>query len=71
MEQNNQQNEKIALSVKDAAALIGVSKSKMYEIMRRQDADFALRLGGRILISRPRLENWIDRMAEEQIGNVF
>lgn len=69
--ENMQKNEKIALSVKDAAALIGVSKSKMYEIMRREDADFALRLGGRILISRPRLESWIDRMAEEQIGNVF
>ncbi len=69
--ENMQRNEKIALSVKDAAALIGVSKSKMYEIMRREDADFALRLGGRILISRPRLESWIDRMAEQQIGNVF
>lgn len=69
--ENTQQNEKIALSIKDAAALIGVSKSKMYEIMRREDADFALRLGGRILISRPRLESWIDRKAKEQIGNVF
>lgn len=59
---------KIALSVKDAAALIGVSKSKMYEIMRRSDADFGILLGGRRLISRTKLEEWIVRMAETQSG---
>lgn len=58
-------NEKIALNVSEAAALIGVSKSKMYEIMRREDADFALMLGGRRLISRTKLEAWIER----QTGN--
>ena len=59
---------KIALSVKDAAALIGVSKSKMYEIMRRSDADFGILLGGRRLISRAKLEEWIVRIAEAQSG---
>ena len=61
-------DKKIALSVKDAAALIGVSKSKMYEIMRRSDADFGIMLGGRRLISRTKLEDWIIRKAEEQNG---
>lgn len=56
---------RIALSVPEAAALIGVSKSKMYEIMRQKDADFALQLGGRKLISRTRLEAWVERKAEE------
>lgn len=58
-------NEKIALSVPEAAALIGVSKSKMYEIMRRDDCDFSFMLGGRRLISKAKLEAWIDRQTEK------
>ena len=59
-------DKKIALSVKDAAALLGVSVTKMYEIIHRADADFTVRLGGRILISRTKLEEWLIRTAEEQ-----
>lgn len=54
-------NDRIALSVSEAAAMIGVSKSKMYEVINRNDCDFAFMLGGRRLISRARLEAWIDR----------
>ena len=61
-------DKKIALSVKDAAALIGVSVTKMYDIMHSEDADFAARIGGRILISRIKLEEWIAKKAEEQSG---
>lgn len=61
-------NEKIALNVTEAAALIGVSKTKMYEIMRREDADFAFMLGGRRLVSRSKLEAWIDRQTEAKAG---
>ena len=57
--------ETIALSVADAAKLIGISKSKMYELVKSSDCDFAFMLGGRRLISRSRLEAWIDRQAEE------
>ncbi len=60
-------NERIALSVPDAAALIGVSKTKMYEIMKREDCDFALMLGGRRLISRSKLEAWIDRQTGAKV----
>ena len=58
-------NDRIALSVPDAAALIGVSKSKMYEIINRDDCDFAFMLGGRRLVSRARLEAWIDRQSDK------
>ena len=54
-------SEKIALSVPEAAALIGVSKTKMYELLKRSDCDFSVMLGGRRLISRVKLEAWIDR----------
>ena len=56
-------NEKIGLSVSEAAALIGVSKSKMYEIIKRSDCNFAVMLGGRRLISRAKLQEWFDAQA--------
>ncbi len=52
---------KIALSASEAAELISVSKSKMYEILRQDDCDFAFMIGGRRLISRTKLEAWIER----------
>lgn len=54
-------NERIALSVSEAAQLIGVSKTKMYELIRQDDSDFAFMLGGRRLISRSKLEAWVER----------
>ena len=61
-------NERIALSVQEAAAMLGVSKTKMYELIKRQDCDFAVMLGGRRLISRAKLEAWIDRQTERAAG---
>ena len=60
-------DEKIALSVTDAAALIGVSKSTMYEIVKSESCDFAFMLGGRRLISRAKLEAWIERQTEKAV----
>ena len=59
-------NEKIGLSVVEAAALIGVSKSKMYELLKRSDCDFAVMLGGRRLISRRKLQEWFDAQTEKE-----
>ena len=61
-------NEKIGLSVVEAAALIGVSKSKMYELLKRSDCDFAVMLGGRRLISRRKLQEWFDAQTEKEAG---
>ena len=58
-------NDRIALSAAEAATLIGVSKTKMYELMKREDCDFAFLLGGRRLVSRSKLEAWIERQAEK------
>ena len=58
-------NDRIAYSVTEAAALCGISKSKMYEIINREDCDFAFRLGGRRLVSRQKLEQWIAEQAEK------
>ncbi len=61
-------DERLALSVPEAAAIIGISKSKMYELIKRADCDFAFMLGGRRLISRAKLEAWIDRQTEVKAG---
>ena len=60
--------EKIALSTTEAASLIGISKSKMYELIKREDCDFAFMLGGRRLISRSKLEAWVERQTEARAG---
>ena len=57
--------DRIALSVAEAATLIGISKTKMYEIINREDCDFSFLLGGRRLVSKSKLEAWIDRQTEK------
>ena len=61
-------NERIALSVREAATMIGVSKTKMYQLINRNDCDFAFMLGGRRLVNRSKLEAWIDRQTEVNAG---
>lgn len=56
--------EKLALSVAEAAALLGVSKPTMYQLVKREDFKAVVRVGRRTLISRAGLESWI----AEQVG---
>ncbi len=55
---------KICLSAAEAAEALGISRTKMYELMKREDCDFVVRLGGRTLISREKLESWVLRQTE-------
>lgn len=57
-----QTTEKLALSVGEAAALLGVSKPTVYELIHR--ADFpSFQIGRRTLISRVRLAEWVEAQA--------
>lgn len=56
--------QKLTLSVPEAAAMIGVSASKMYEIVRMQGFP-AIRVGKRVLVNAKRLETWLDEMTEK------
>lgn len=59
-------NAKIAVSVPEAAELLGVSVPTVYQLARR--ADFpAFKVGARTLISRQRLELWVQQQAEQCI----
>lgn len=57
-------HEKLTLSVSEAAALIGVSQSHMYELCRIEGFP-AIKIGRRILIHAKRMEAWLDQMAEK------
>ena len=56
--------EKLVLSVPEAAELLGISKSKMYEIVRIKGFP-AVRVGKRILVNAKRLEAWLDEVTEK------
>lgn len=60
-------NEKMALSVMEAAQLLGVSKPTMYTLTRRDDFP-AFMVGNRVLISRTGLVAWIQAQCEQGRG---
>lgn len=55
--------EKLALSAAEAAQLIGVSKPTVYLLCKRDDFP-SFYVGGRLLISRRGLEEWIEQQAK-------
>ena len=63
--------EKLAISVPEAAELLGISKPTAYILVRR--ADFpAFKVGGRTLVSRTGLEAWVRKQegaASEAVRN--
>lgn len=58
-------NDRIALSVPEAAKAAGIGKNLMYDLVKREDCDFAFRIGGRWLVSVSKLEAWINRQTEK------
>lgn len=52
------------ISVPEAATMLGISASKMYEVVRIQGFP-AIKIGRRILVNRKKFEEWIDKMTEE------
>ena len=56
--------EKLALSVTEAATLLGVSRPTVYELIKREDFP-SFRIGTRRVISRAGLERWVDEQARK------
>lgn len=54
--------DKLTLSVDEAAALSGIGRDKLYELVRQPDFP-ALRFGRGIRIPRNLFESWIEREA--------
>lgn len=55
----------LTLSITEAAKALGVSRPTMYQIINRQDFP-AFRLGGRVLISRELLAEWVNAQAMKE-----
>ena len=56
--------EKLTLSVPEAAQIVGVSQSKMYEIVKIKGFP-TIQIGRRLLVSAKGLERWIEEQAEK------
>lgn len=58
------------LSVGQVAALLNISKSKIYQMVERRNIPH-IRLGSRILFQEELLESWIrDKVVQVQAGRV-
>ena len=51
------EEKKIAVSVSEAAELLGLSRPSVYRLIHREDLP-VMRIGGRTLIHRRKLEEW-------------
>ena len=54
---------KLTYSVPEAAKILGVSASKMYEVVKI-DGFPTIKIGGRLLVSAKGLERWIDEQSQ-------
>ncbi len=52
---------KVTLTVEEAAAYSGIGQKKIRELARRDDANFALFCGQKLLIKRKRFDEYIDQ----------
>ena len=57
-------SEKLTLSVPEAAQIVGVSQSQMYEIVKIKGFP-TIHIGRRLLVSVKGLERWIEEQAEK------
>lgn len=57
----------LAVSATTAAEMIGISKSKMYELIKSEGCDFAFMVGGRRLVSVEKLSAWVQRQTETAV----
>ena len=59
---NDIPHDKLALSVREAAELLGISTPMMYQLTRAEGFP-AFHIGTRTVISRARLTDWVDAQA--------
>ena len=58
--------EKLALDVSEAAALVGVSRPTMYQILNREDVHIDFYVGTRRKVSRKALQEWIEQETKSE-----
>ena len=58
------EQKKLALTIPEAAEMLGISNSMMYEVVRIEGFP-AIRVGRRILINAKKFEVWVDEQTEK------
>lgn len=64
-----ERTDKLLLDVSEAAALLGISRPTMYQVMNRDDFRADIRIGTRRKISRRGLEEWISNQVNGGVEN--
>ena len=59
--------EKLTLSIREAAKVIGISDRYMYDLARTEGFP-TIHIGKRVLISRKGLERWMDEQTEKAMA---
>ena len=55
--------EKLTLSASEAAQIIGISRSRMYQLMKVKGFP-TVQVGRRLLVSRKGLERWVEEQSK-------
>lgn len=58
----------LVYNVTEAAEALGISRRSMYELLNRADFPASLKIGGRRLISKELLAEWVREQAKKGIG---
>lgn len=59
--------EKLAISVKEAAKMLGIGLAGMYTLVHREDFP-VIQVGNRLVIPLEAFRRWLDRAGENKIG---
>lgn len=56
----------LVYNVTEAAEALGISRRSMYELLHREDFPASLKIGGRRLISKELLAEWVKAQAQKE-----
>lgn len=54
-----QEQKRLAYTVKEAAEMLGLSKSRLYEMVQFDEIPY-MRIGGKILLPKKEFESWLN-----------
>ena len=60
--------EPLTVTVEQAAKVLGISRASAYELARRGELPGAIRLGGRVVVSRRQLERVVNGEPEQSVS---
>lgn len=65
---SNDETTRVALSVPEAAAAMGISRAGLYALLARGEGPPTIKLGRRRLIRRDALQEWLRKQEETEVA---